>query len=117
MINVPLLESTMGRIFAEPENWNQREWVTTDPVYLPPGNVCGTAMCFAGHAAILDGAQLASSPSNTVVTRDGERWPVASYATLALGLTSRQADDLFRAENSLDDLQYKVKDLIEQAQQ
>lgn len=43
MPNVNLLQGTLAYIEANPETWNQGEWV------------CGTTMCFAGHAVALSG--------------------------------------------------------------
>jgi len=48
--NVPLLIETLAHIQACPEEWTQGHWR------------CGTAACYAGRAALLNGAQWALEP-------------------------------------------------------
>jgi hypothetical protein len=101
-LNVALLRKTMEHIEAHPEEHDQATWV------------CGSQMCFAGHAAVADGATL--EPGMYMPNAMSE-WlgttHVSDYAQRALGLTSGEANRLFYADNSVEDLRVLVDDLIE----
>lgn len=110
--NVPLLRQTLGYIEEHPEEWKQE-------VYH-----CGTAACFAGHAALLDGGEWIDAESESLLARgddpamytrdlrDGRRsvW-VFHRAQRILGLTPGQAYALFDEENSLEALRKIVAEL------
>ena len=105
-MNVSLAEDTLGRIIAEPENWDQEVWV------------CGTTRCFAGHAAELAGGivvqwDVAAYRSAMCLTPDGRLVAVSDYAAEVLELTPGQAFCLFAATNRLGDLQAWVKQFTE----
>lgn len=98
--NIPALEATYARIVERPDEWNQGDWL------------CNTGMCFAGHAAMLEGATLPPvlSMSWTVDPETGEyrRWEpsngavhVSDFARQRLGLTELQASELFAGGNDL----------------
>lgn len=121
-INVPLLRKTMEHIEAHPEEWEQGRWRRR--VQRP--TFCGTAYCFAGTAAKLNGAEWRNPPppegaddygcqNHMIVTPDGVR-PVDVYARKILGLDSAQAFRLFEEFNTLDDLRRIVGELIEDAE-
>jgi hypothetical protein len=94
--NIPLLRKTLDHIKAHPQEWDQQTWH------------CGTAMCFAGHAAMLDGGAEWLHPSDMcehVADAEGRVTSVATYARRALGLDECQAATLFAPDNDLDDLE------------
>jgi hypothetical protein len=121
MANADLLLKTLQFIRTHPELWNQLDYRR------------GNQGCFALHASLLAGGQLAD-PAPTVL-RDGEtvlnhnanlvRNEVAlrlgfspdddiharEFATRALGMLPHQADDLFRSDNTLLDLELLIRDL------
>lgn len=114
MTNGELLEATMSYIEQHPEEHDQNEWT----------NACGTAFCFAGHAAILSGVE-------RPVNLRGERWGITfdlesvpdprmnipgvvhveTYATRVLGLTGEQANALFDPDNTREELRAMVDKL------
>lgn len=119
-INVPLLRKTLEHIEAHPEEWNQSAWA------------CGTAGCFAWHAAMLDGAgnppdpfnqeyvpaEPGDDPDQLVEIASTQTVHVADRATRVLGLDSRVVESsggLFRYDNTLDDLRRIVADLTAEA--
>lgn len=113
-IDVRLLEDTMALIEAHPEQHDQAHWFAD-----MQSHDCETTFCFAGHAAILSGAQ----PPN-----DGQSWyvdpetglavlygtdgaqHVMVYAQNKLGLTDVQADKLFHGANTVERLRALVND-------
>ena len=131
--NIPLLRKTLEGVTADPLQWTQRHWRdVTDVTVTNDQNVsfhCGSACCFAGHAALLNGARW-TVPSGDIgniklvecVTVTDDEFEslkqhygkdafenrftvsVSMYARWALGLTSLEAHDLFKARNTLDDL-------------
>lgn len=96
MTNVALLRETMAHIENNQYWWNQHSW----------------CLCFAAHAVKLSGSEITGG---MYVHEDGKMWPVAAIARRELGLTELQADLLFRASNSLDDLRTLVAQLVEEA--
>lgn len=83
---------------------------------------CGTAMCFAGHTAILAGGKPVFSTAygidpgeelsfGTVRTADGGDRHVSTYAAELLGLDTVDADELFSGDNTLEDLEKLVADI------
>lgn len=129
MVNKDLLQKTMDLINAKPETHDQNQWVVTD-THSP----CGTTMCFAGHAAVLAGAEIPDPKKHSVsdwyVDKDGkylnrnsynnlkgrardEATSVAFYARTALGLDYDQAEYLFGPDLSREDLEEAVQELIE----
>jgi hypothetical protein len=103
MKNYPLLRKTMEHIEAHPEEHDQDYWGLM--------TACGTVMCFAGHAAVFDGATpiWAQTPSDRYPEMDAVRGVdgpvrVEQYAGRALGLTEKEADDLFWGADDIDDV-------------
>ncbi|WP_059007905.1 hypothetical protein [Streptomyces specialis] len=127
MPNAALLRATLRHIRTHPETWIQMDYRR------------GSAGCFAYHAALLAGAQLAS-PAATVERRpSGKPWPnhdpylvpnrsardlgftqdekihLADFARRALDLDDESACTLFDAANSLADLERLVDALTSQS--
>lgn len=117
-INVTLLRKTLEHIKAHPEAWDQADWRT----------VCGTAMCFAGHAATIAGGTWQSNQISYLdaVPEDdadkvghlpsGRVIHVSARAQRDLGLTDDQAHRLFHGANTLPTLEYIVEDLCASAE-
>lgn len=101
-VNVPLLRQTLDHIREHPQEWDQQTWRRTTP--------CGSAMCFAGTAAMLAGATWLRPVPLSDVRHDDEDVlvvppgggvdTVEGYAIRVLGLTERQAAELFASGNS-----------------
>lgn len=49
--NMDLIARTLGQIIVNPEEWHQGDWR------------CGSGMCFAGHAAALQGYRFVDKPN------------------------------------------------------
>lgn len=119
-INVPLLRKTLEYVTEHPEEWRQWTWGARVSSLS-----CGTAGCFAHHAARLDGGELvgvahvvaeSEDPRHLVQTLNGRRViHVAERAVRVLGL-GRNAHGLFYAGNSLQDLRRIVDKLIREAE-
>ena len=106
-VNVPLLRKTLEYVESHPEEWDQSTWI------------CGSAGCFAWHAAMIDGAEPLTAnpeyvradnddPPDKVHPADGDAYPVdhihvAARAARVLGF-GPELPALFRASNTLDDL-------------
>lgn len=127
MLNKELLKETLDIIKLKPSEYDQTSWVRVEEA-----NVCGTAMCFAGHAAILAGAE-APDPKKHYVADwyvnnsdkaylnwqqyDAAEWgtatSVARFAQAALGLDYDQADYIFDGDRTVDEIEHAVNTLIE----
>jgi hypothetical protein len=111
VINVDLLRETLQHIKEHREEWDQKQWR------------CGAAACFAGHAAILAGAEWEGDSDFGIYVlppnakSEGEFLFVGAYAQAVLGLSNAEADDLFWQDNTLADLEAKVAALIELAKE
>lgn len=119
--NVQLLQDTMAHVEQHPEEHNQDCWV----------NPCGTAFCYAGHAAILAGAarptrQLARSDNAWFVDPEtlesvGTRQPsesaveVGDFAELKLGITNAESEVLFDGYRTVKELRKLVDALCANA--
>lgn len=105
--NAPLLLKTLHHIEAFPQQWDQG-------VYR-----CGTAMCFAGTACDLDGGVWLEDDEDCLAPREDDDLGevglggihAGNRARRILGLSNRQAAELFAASNSLNDLRRVVGDL------
>src|SRR5262245_40429507 len=116
--NAALLNETLAYIEAHPDEWDQAHWH------------CGTTCCFAGRAALLDGAEWSRggwniNPSKSVCVVAREDDPGYDVFTMAdrryvhvetrarriLGLTWEQSQELFRSGNGLDDIRRLVAEL------
>jgi hypothetical protein len=101
--NVQLLRATIDYIDTHPEQHSQDDWV----------NECGTAFCYAGHAALLAGATrpgleitrentwyvdtrtLTSVTSRYYSDLDDEVITVSEFAEQQLGLNVNESDIMF----------------------
>jgi len=108
--------------------WKQDEWIREAfPIDLVDidlvdnvdnGPSCGTAMCFAGWTAYLDGFTdvdgyervMVNPTTGETLAMDG----IEEYATDSLDLTTYQADDLFEGGNELSDLEEIIDFIAEQ---
>ncbi|WP_084963292.1 hypothetical protein [Thermoactinospora rubra] len=117
-VNALLLRATLAHIEAHPETWNQK-------VYR-----CKSGMCFAGWAAELAGGrwitQDPTAPFSLYLAADRDDDPdyvrefplvgrvidVDDRARQVLGLDDDQADELFSADNGIDDIRRIVGELI-----
>lgn len=111
-INKKLLLDVLAKIEADPKSWDQGYWF------------CGTAACFAGHACLLSGdkpifEEEENEDGDIVVDDRAEYVDVAGVseyvsdrAGALLGISEAQADVLFDASNSLEDLQRFVGQLV-----
>ena len=99
--NVELLQKVMDYIEAHPEKHDQTDWF------------CGTAACFAGHAALMSGWTIVTSQKNAGMVTNGDciRY-VPGVARDALGLTIAEADALFDESLTTPQLHVMVDDLI-----
>lgn len=106
-INKELLVKTLAFIKANPETWDQGDWV------------CGTTMCFAGHACVLNGDKLITDPDDdwqgcvqgVTDPHDGDPMHASERARLILGLDHVDSKRLFHAGNSLERLDEIVAEL------
>lgn len=114
-VNVELLEEVMQQIKDHPEQHYQGWWFKNTPE-------CGSAMCFAGWTCHLNGWLPLfgyDGWAHKVKNQDGEVRSVMHVAAQLLGLELVDDDDcpdLFRPENTKEDLELMVKDLVNKAQ-
>jgi hypothetical protein len=100
-IDVPRLRKELEFVTDNRQRWLQNTWLSRVE--------CGTVGCLAGNVVLNAGYQpyFEGNRQSTSYVRDAERsrtyW-IRELATELLGLTERQADDLFRSTNSLLDL-------------
>ncbi len=106
--NLPLLKETMQVILANPELHNNSTWISP----------CDSTMCYAGHAAMLAGAEFdferyEANGQEWLVDETGKAriWcssgssiSISSYAQEKLGLSDTEANYLFYANRTVDEL-------------
>lgn len=102
--NVPLMLKVLEHITAHPDEHDQHTWATRAPH-------CGTTYCFAGWAVVLTGHDVKWTPHGWCCEFPGckresaalttDRRTIHDVAREELGLTVRQADDMFWGGNSL----------------
>lgn len=101
--NTQLLQETIAAVLAQPEKHKQSEWR------------CETGMCFAGHAAMLAGAEWAHPEDLTnpyIKTTGTLDVHVSNYAAEALGLDGLEEAVLFEGDNTTEDLVKMVDNLL-----
>lgn len=113
--NWPLLIKTAEHIIDHPESWDQA-WFFLD---------CGTQACFAGWAVMLEGYKPVDGPTSSIVELTdtqiislrgygvdllwgGSVVGASELAAHLLGLTDREADDLYHGANDLIDILTKL---------
>lgn len=108
--------------------WDQTTWINSDPIVRGEldwqgRTFCGTAGCFAGWRAILDGGDVVFGDVNldddfrneSLIFPDGKKIHssgVGRWAQERFGLTEAQARELFSAENTLGDLHEIVREIV-----
>lgn len=112
--NADLMYQVIDQIDAHPELWDQGYWFTVTD--------CGTAACVAGWACLLSGdkpfpllQKLEDLPVGELVSYvDVKGWQVwaRDRAQKLLGITDGQADALFNAENTREDLGRLVPEIF-----
>jgi hypothetical protein len=95
--NLDLIDDVMDHIDTHPEEWDQERWF------------CGTAACFAGRAALMDGWEIVYGWGE--IRKNGERRFAEGLAEDILGLSYDQSQRLFHPGNTLDDLHSMVKQI------
>jgi hypothetical protein len=127
MINASELRRVMAHIEAHQDRWWQGAWrIDLDKLTVGARDeegrelaTCGTAFCFAGWKAELDGVRWGRGDDmpygyaldETVILPDGRETDAAAYAMETLGLDLAQAKRLFSPGNTLDDLRRIVANL------
>lgn len=127
--NMALLDTALGHIEANPQEWNQKHWR------------CGSAGCIAFHLAALSGAEWLMDTRfdfdlkvpaggyaascfccestgygfEDVVTPDGRVLAVSQYAREVAGLSEADAFALFLGNNTLHQLGRMIERLREKA--
>jgi hypothetical protein len=100
MPNVELLQKTMQFIKDNPDKHDQSTWI----------NECGTTACFAGWACMLSGDQLDRNATRSWVVGQQPR-VIRNVARQHLELDGSDADCLFSASNTVEELEFMVKEL------
>lgn len=112
--------------------WEQETWINSDPIAggameWQGRTFCGTAGCFAGWRAMLDGAEVAyvedanveeDCYNESLVFPDGLKvhsCGVGAWAQERFGITIGQAQELFDANNTLADLHEIVREIVVEA--
>lgn len=106
MINAELLTTISELIDATPEKLDQTSWR------------CGTTRCVAGWVVELTAAWVSDNmfnPGYQVVATPNRFYEVDDYAQAELGLSDSQAERLFFATNTIEDVQLAIKELLELA--
>ncbi len=106
-MNKELANQVLNKIKENLSCWKQEMWATKEP--------CGTSHCFAGHVVHLSfpDAQpifMVNSSITSQYTLNGQVCTYKNTARELLGLTPREADDLFDANNTLEDLEELIND-------
>lgn len=129
-VNLELLNKTLDIIKVKPEEYDQNTWVSKDE-----DSPCGTTMCFAGHAAILAGAEIPDPKKHIVqdwyvklsdnsylnyqdtsAVNYNEYTHVQFFAQKALGITSEEQDWLFHSDRTVEEIERAVAELNEYGQ-
>lgn len=115
MADVAKCEAVLDHIRMNPETHEQRYWGAKKE--------CGTAYCFAGWTCVLNGnADFEWKSGKIFGCDDANEYAdevafgdttisVRGLAKILLDLTWQEADTLFAAENTVDDLEIMVKNL------
>lgn len=125
-VNVKLLKDVLNYIKTHPQSWRQDDWymvIDWEKREVVPHlveieytevNSCGTAMCFAGHAALMEGFPAPPKGGPWVRPVDGEDYPegVDQFARKRLGLDYDVAEELFDGTNTLEVLEKMIEEII-----
>jgi hypothetical protein len=96
--NLELLKTTWNFIKNNPEKHRQSDFINHTQ--------CGTQMCFAGHAAVISGAEFPRDDSSWFLTEDGKLGEqdaygvrkgiyIEEYARNVLGMTYEESQFIF----------------------
>jgi hypothetical protein len=88
-INEELLKLAVKRIEADPQSWNQGEWVLQ--------GACGTTFCLAGHVLMADGGY------DVLTDEDGPYFPIPDPGAVAGGLLGLDPSQILALFHSYDD--------------
>ena len=122
MANIELLDKVLDYIKTHPQEWRQSSWyaILNPDGTLLDGDIvvdepCGTAFCFAGHAAMMTGFPKPPTYNGAIWTGvvDGREYFVDTWAARVLDLTPDQADILFESRNTLEELETIVNAIKE----
>jgi hypothetical protein len=143
--DIPLMRKVFDHIKVNQELWNQENWAVSLDRDVADGlavetDHCGTAYCFAGWVAALDGythmaytldisesgpdaRRILPQPheppptgaSTALADDDGWTVNVSDYAQARLGLNNYWASGLFDGDNTLKDLE-EIINLMERAE-
>jgi len=127
MANIELLDEVIDYIEEHPEEWSQNSWgsgqgvnpIKQDDGYFAPGTACGTAFCVAGHVANMKGGRQRWGKGllggltfiSVEVPSSGNFLSVSTFAQLKLGLEREEADVLFDASNTLEQIK-EIRDVL-----
>jgi hypothetical protein len=116
-VNIPLLRKAVEWAEAEAakpwelSEWNQSMWAMPASALVryhdgaKKAPECGTCYCIAGFVSSLHAAEVrADGDCADLLDADGFVIEEDEYAQNALGLTERQANTLFRASNTIEDV-------------
>jgi hypothetical protein len=112
MVDKELLYETLDAVIAADAvgDWDQKRWVGPSGSSHP--HSCGTAGCFAGWRAVLDGYTWRTNKDNRLLNpRTGHEVYIPDHARERLGLNGEQTFALFLYKNTLDDLKYIVDEI------
>lgn len=119
MANEFLLRQVLDRIKNNQQAWYQGSWFINfgvpDHYDNTPDDRCGTAFCFAGHAAVMTGFPQPPKDKRNgswIGNVFGATVSASEYAKTVLDLNPAQADALFFSGNSLEDLETIVEYII-----
>lgn len=115
-VNKVALRETMDAVLAaaSEDGWEQTRWIGEDQ--------CGTYGCFAGWRVILDGGVMHKPDTDVYPATygayarmpDGRVVQVREYAVKQLGLSQEQAEEMFHANNTLEDLKHLVDPICDE---
>lgn len=114
--NVDLLTKVLDHIERDPKTWRQDSYRS----FVDEESACATAFCFAGHTAVMTGAQVSPYGVGWWLAEDGTldhhaTTHVSDWARDRLGLTDDEANKLFAPFNDLGDLRTLVQRYINRA--
>jgi hypothetical protein len=119
--NYPLIRKTWEHILAHPEEHDQHTWGLA--------TACGTTMCFAGQAVVLNGDEPIWEvfPPDTIMNssrsdeqqmvsvrlkKDGSRYAVSDAAAIVLGLDADEAERLFMDCTNIEEVSEVVNEYL-----
>jgi hypothetical protein len=118
MANRELAARVYEQITRDPASHDQKHWVTSQTLEIPE-DFCGTTGCVAGWAALLSGRDVRFALLESFgyydfvgVMLDGERDNISAIGRELLELTDDQAEWLFAAGRTTDEVYAALKDIM-----